>query len=211
MFNLTDTELALLSRAAKRAKGGVDVPRSLTRATETAITNLLARRLLRSCPAQPGSPPWKTDARGRPLALRITKAGRRVVAKRLAEPERSDLPMVRVGAVATRATPPARKQKKQATTRPTDRGSNKGETTRRKAKPKPEPAPVRSPRPGSKLARVIDLLRRSGGASVADIAAATGWQPHTVRGVISGAVRTKLHLPVTTEAMDGRRTYRIEA
>ena len=58
----------------------------------------------------------------------------------------------------------------------------------------PEPTGQRTPRPGTKQALLIDLLRRPEGATVEQIAAATGWQHHTVRGAISGALKKKLGL-----------------
>ena len=58
---------------------------------------------------------------------------------------------------------------------------------------------------------MIDLLRRPGGASIEEIAAATGWQSHTVRGAMSGALKKKLGLEITSQKLDGRgRVYRIE-
>ena len=44
-------------------------------------------------------------------------------------------------------------------------------------------------RPGSKQAQVIRLLQRPEGATVAEVIDATGWQPHTVRGVLSGTLK----------------------
>ena len=43
---------------------------------------------------------------------------------------------------------------------------------------------------------MIDLLKRPEGATVEQIAAATGWQKHTIRGAISGALKKKLGLNV---------------
>jgi hypothetical protein len=43
---------------------------------------------------------------------------------------------------------------------------------------------------------MIDMLKRPGGATVEQIAAATGWQHHTIRGAISGALKKKLGLTV---------------
>jgi hypothetical protein len=65
------------------------------------------------------------------------------------------------------------------------------------AKPgKAAPADRPTPRAGTKQARMIELLRRPEGATVQQIAAATGWQQHTVRGAISGALKKKLRLTV---------------
>ena len=51
-------------------------------------------------------------------------------------------------------------------------------------------------REGSKKAEVIDLMRRSQGATLAEIMELTGWQAHTVRGLVSGALTKKLGLKV---------------
>ena len=71
-------------------------------------------------------------------------------------------------------------------------------------------APVER-RKGTKQATLIEMLRGPEGASIEEIVAATGWQPHTVRGAIAGALKKKLGLEVTSEKVDGRgRVYRIE-
>jgi Protein of unknown function (DUF3489) len=65
------------------------------------------------------------------------------------------------------------------------------------AKPaKAAPADRPMPRAGTKQALMIELLRRPDGATVEQIAAATGWQHHTIRGAISGALKKKLGLNV---------------
>lgn len=67
------------------------------------------------------------------------------------------------------------------------------------------------PRSGTKQAQMIELLSRDTGATIADIVAATGWQPHTVRGAIAGALKKKLGLEITSEKIDGRgRVYRVQ-
>ncbi len=67
-----------------------------------------------------------------------------------------------------------------------------------------------SARRGTKQAILIEMLKRSKGATIADMAAKTGWQTHSVRGAISGALKKKLGLPVTSERVEGRgRVYRI--
>src|SRR5258708_6001526 len=65
------------------------------------------------------------------------------------------------------------------------------------------------PRAGSKQAQVIDLLQRPDGATVDELATAMGWQRHTVRGLISGALKKKLGLDVVSEKTERGRCYRI--
>ena len=60
----------------------------------------------------------------------------------------------------------------------------------------PDTAPKPAVRPGTKQALLIDLLKRPEGATVAQIATATGWQHHTIRGAISGALKKKLGLTI---------------
>jgi hypothetical protein len=70
-------------------------------------------------------------------------------------------------------------------------------------------APVER-RKGGKQALLTEMLRRPGGASLDEIVAATGWQPHTVRGAIAGALKKKLGLTVSSEKVENRgRVYRI--
>jgi Protein of unknown function (DUF3489) len=51
-------------------------------------------------------------------------------------------------------------------------------------------------REGSKTARILDLIRQPGGATLAAIMAATGWQPHSVRGFVSGTLGRKMGLRI---------------
>lgn len=50
---------------------------------------------------------------------------------------------------------------------------------------------------GSKQSRLIELLRSPSGGTIEQLTKLTGWQPHTVRGAISGALRKRLRLNVT--------------
>jgi hypothetical protein len=77
--------------------------------------------------------------------------------------------------------------------------------------PVPGTAPkARKPRSGTKQAKLIEMLRAEGGATIDEIVAATGWQSHTVRGAMSGALKKKLGLTIASEKVEGRgRVYRL--
>lgn len=72
------------------------------------------------------------------------------------------------------------------------------------------PAPVAVPPGETKQALLIALLSRTQGASIAELAGATGWQNHSVRGAISFALKKKLSLTITSMPDHSRgRVYRI--
>lgn len=67
-------------------------------------------------------------------------------------------------------------------------------------------------KPTSKQDQVLALLRRQDGASIDEIVAATDWQPHSVRGFLSGAVKKRLAIDVVSEkGGDGVRRYYVAA
>lgn len=106
-------------------------------------------------------------------------------------------------------------------------GDSKAATSGTKAKPAKTPPAPRKPRQrpavaegeakaeqttrtDTKQAKLIAMLEAKDGATVEEIAAAFGWQAHTVRGAIYGALKKKLGLDVTSERVEGRgRVYRI--
>lgn len=70
-------------------------------------------------------------------------------------------------------------------------------------------APVQR-RKGTKQETLIEMLRAEGGATIDEIVEATGWQAHTVRGAMSGALKKKLGLTITSEKIEGRgRVYKL--
>ena len=73
-----------------------------------------------------------------------------------------------------------------------------------------DPQPGEARRPGGKLGLILNRLNAKNGATIADLVKVTGWQPHSVRGAISGALKKKLGLPVSSETVEGRgRVYRL--
>jgi hypothetical protein len=67
-----------------------------------------------------------------------------------------------------------------------------------------EPAPPRGP---TKQAVIIGLLQRQAGATLADLAAATGWLPHTTRAALT-RLRQAGHVVDKTKGETGA-VYRI--
>jgi len=65
-----------------------------------------------------------------------------------------------------------------------------------------------APREGSKLAAVVAMLRRSQGATIGDLTAATGWLPHTTRAAITG-LRNRGYSVIRERIEDGGSAYRI--
>jgi len=67
-------------------------------------------------------------------------------------------------------------------------------------------------RDGSKAATILDLLKRKDGATLKELMKVSGWQPHSVRGFLSGTVGKKMGLTVTSvKGEDGERTYSVKA
>ena len=70
--------------------------------------------------------------------------------------------------------------------------------------------PARPPRKESKQQLCLALLCRAEGASIEELQEATGWQAHTVRGFLSGAVKRKLGLELSSQKTEHQpRRYRI--
>jgi hypothetical protein len=73
------------------------------------------------------------------------------------------------------------------------------------------PDPQSDAKRASKQDAVIAMLRRPQGATVDEVASATGWQRHTVRGVFSGSLKKKLGLTLASAKEERGRVYRIDA
>ena len=71
-------------------------------------------------------------------------------------------------------------------------------------------AATKAPRADTKSAVILKLLTRPAGASIEELAAATDWQHHSVRGFLSGALKKKRRLDVTNVIVNGVRRYHVE-
>ena len=197
MTKLSDAQLVVLSAACQREdRCALPVTHKLKgNAAAKVLKSLLAKGLLVEAPGRAGDTVWRQTDEG-PLTLRATDAALAALGI-----ETAAEPLAEAGDEA--APPkPAKKQRSVAAKKPT---SNK-------AKAKAQAAEPRATRSDSKQARLIQMLKRSKGASIAEIVEAFGWQPHTVRGAIAGALKKKLGLNVTSEKVEGRgRVYRVAA
>jgi uncharacterized protein DUF3489 len=98
------------------------------------------------------------------------------------------------------------KSKPKAATRSTVRKTAKPASRKRSAPASSRPAA----RADTKHARIIAMLRKPAGTTVAAIMAATDWQQHSVRGFLAGIVRKKLGLNLVSNQTDKGRVYRIK-
>ena len=104
------------------------------------------------------------------------------------------------GARRAPVAPAKRKAGKKATP---GKKAPKGRTKAKAAKPEA--------RDGSKTAKILELLKQPGGVTGKELMKATGWQPHSVRGFLSGTVGKKMGLTVTsTKGEDGERSYSVK-
>jgi hypothetical protein len=108
-------------------------------------------------------------------------------------------PSVKRGAQAAKGAPAKAKATRKATP---DKKASKG----KKAVKAQEAA---APREGSKTSQVVAMLQRKSGATLAEIMELMGWQKHTVRGFIAGAMKKAGYAVESFKSEGGERTYRI--
>ena len=180
MIRLTDTQLVVLSAASQRHDGSIHP-------LPTTLKGGAADKVIASLLGKGLIERIEDDRAAVPDLVRITQAGLEVLG---IEPDEGAEPATQ-GPKAKPASKPAGKRKKAATR------AASGNT-----------APKL--RDGTKQATLIAMLRRPKGATIGQIAEATDWQSHTIRGALSGALKKKLGLNVTSEKPEnGDRTYRI--
>jgi len=193
MTKLSDTQLVILGAAAQREDRNVlPLPGSLRGGAAAKVVGaLLSRGLIAETAIDSQTKAdaalnriWRNDEDGRAILLHITDAG---LAAMGIEPDGGDSAPAGADAAQSAGTP-------------------------QDAPAEADPAPkARTPRTGTKQAKLIEMLRAEGGATIDEIVAALDWQAHTARGAMSGALKKKLGLTITSEKIEGRgRCYRIE-
>lgn len=92
-------------------------------------------------------------------------------------------------------------------------GAPKAKSARKAAEPKPKRSDRNTPstHEDSKAGKILGLLKRPNGAAMSELMDATDWQPHSVRGFLSGNVRKKMGLEVLSgKGQDGVRRYSVK-
>ncbi len=174
---LSDAALVLLSQAANRDDGMVLPPpatmRTRGRASDKVLGKLLRQALVEEVQVALPEQAWRSDKDGSRIGLRITSEGLKTIGvPTLAETQDSvQLPD------AERKGPP-RYKKRGAASRTPAPGSKLPKT----APVEPEDARVK---PGTKQAILIERLSRPSGATLVELTALLGWQPHTVRAALT--------------------------
>ena len=69
--------------------------------------------------------------------------------------------------------------------------------------------PAPRPAPSGKLGILVALLARPDGALILEMNEASGWQAHSVRGAIAGALKRKHGLAISSESSERGRVYRL--
>jgi DNA-binding MarR family transcriptional regulator len=189
MTKLSDTQAVILSTASQRDDGAVlPLPETLKLsggALTKVMDSLRNRGLIRVVQTEP-------------KRVVITSEGMAAIGIAEDEPDTAPVQVTEVPKDAPDAQDAGTAgQEPQASAEPSQAAkasaTAKGRAKAKAAKPtKAAPAGKPTPRAGTKQARMIELLRRPEGATVEQIAAATGWQNHTIRGAISGALKKKL-------------------
>jgi hypothetical protein len=177
---LTDAQLVMMRTGAQRKDRCLSAPATIRGAALGKIGVKLAKLgLAREIEAKPGAPIWRRDDAGQGYALKLTASGLKAIAVDEGSPE---------------AIEPGEAPQPQA-----KNGASPDEGA--------HPARV-TPRDGSKLALVIELLRRADGATIADLTQATGWLPHTTRAALTG-LRKRGYAVARERIGAGDSAYRI--
>ena len=186
MAQLSDAQLVVLSAACQRPDRCVFPvnPKLKGNAAGNVLKSLLKKKLIKEIRAKRDDTVWRHDKKHGRMTLQATRAAYEALG--IDPREAATEGDVDDAAESTGGAIEAPKAKNQTKTRRT--------------------------RADSKQAQLVEMLKRSKGATIEEIVKAFDWQAHTVRGAIAGALKKKLGLNVVSEKVEGRgRVYRIAA
>lgn len=182
LVRLTDIQLVLLATAAQRDNGSLlPPPETLGKGPariRKAVESLIRRGLAEEVAIKKSADAWRTEGR-RSIGVVITDAGRAAIAVEAEEPEAGvagevDAPTGDLATTADDMTPP--REQHAADVPP----------------PNPASAAIAAPAAHTKTALVLEMLRRTSGATLDELTSATSWLPHTTRAALTG-LRKKGH------------------
>jgi hypothetical protein len=186
---LTDVQLVMLSAAAQREDLCLTAPDKMKGAILAKVSEKLVKPgLVREVRARAGIPVWRRDDAGQNYALKLTAAGLKAIA---------------VDEGSGGAVPPSEAAQPQPQSDPLAPKASSADITC-------EPIKAITPRAGSKLRQVIDLLQRSQGATIPNLIEATGWLAHTTRAALTG-LRKRGYAVARERADGGDSVYRLKA
>jgi Protein of unknown function (DUF3489) len=179
---LTDAQFVMMSGAAQRKDRCLSAPTTIGGAALNKVSAKLAKLgLACEIEAKPGARIWRRDDAGQGYALKLTAAGLKAIAVEEEGPQEAIEP----------GDAPQPQAKNRAIP---DEGG--------------DPARAAAPRDGSKLALVIEHLKRADGATIVDLTQATGWLPHTTRAAMTG-LRKRGYAVIRERIGAGDSVYRI--
>ena len=187
MTQLTDTQTLILSAAAGRPEHiALPLPESLRGGAAAKVVGaMIAKGLIKEVDAnmRKGEPVWRETSDGHGVTLVATDAVLSAIG--IEQVDANTAPASAMNATTNTPAPdtPA----------------------------KTETAPkAHTPRTGTKQAALIDMLRAPDGATIDEIATALQWAAHTARGAMSGTLKKKVGLNITSKKEDQRgRVYRL--
>ena len=198
MHQISDTQLIVLNIACQRQDRSVfPLPKTLQGSAVTkVIGSLLGKGLIEEVPARQvefhpmlDDVVWRETETGERLTLIVTDAAFEALG--LATEARH------AGVIDD-----------DCLINSTPAGQGTGATSK-DVRPRKAPEMSRT-RGASKQDTLIEMLKRSDGATIVEIAEALAWQPHTVRGAMAGALKRRLGLTILSEKVEGRgRVYRV--
>jgi hypothetical protein len=196
-IKLSDTQLVMLSAAAQRDDHCLTLPEKLKgAAAHRVVTKLIAAGLVEEVKAKAGMPVWRRDEQdGQSYALALTAAGAKAITVN-ADDDASPVS-------DEEQSPPEGDQP--PTSAELDRsaaGASNAESAQTFTTP-------RAPRVGTKLAKAIEMLRATEGATIDELARAMGWLPHTTYAVLTGLRKRGYALTLDRSEAERGSAYRI--
>jgi Protein of unknown function (DUF3489) len=186
-IKLTATQLVILRAAAQREDRCLTIPESPKgNLARKAFSKLLAAELVKEIRAKPGMPIWRRDEEtAKSYSLKLTTSGTNAIAA----DKDSDGSATSNGSTAQPDLAVAEFANPSIPARATVLAS--------------------APREGTKMARIIGLLKRDHGATLAELIAATDWLPHTTRAALTGLRKRGFVVTLDRSSKERGSTYSI--